>query len=179
LVSDGATEALLGAHRALDDHRARLLRMFRHRLPHVRTNATRLLRYLVYERERTALLFVKALDDSEASVRRAAVAGLAWMRTSARTLGPLLEQGLRRSALMKRVHYALGLAELGAAPRNLVPLLVRALKLPDIRLDALLALERRGTPPRAAIPALHRALRDRDINVRAGAERVLRNIERR
>src|SRR6185503_5444576 len=85
-TSDGAMRALAGANRALDDHRPQLLRMLRHRLPHVRANATFLLRFLVHDKDKTVPYLAQALDDSEAIVRKSAVGGFRWMWEAAQPL---------------------------------------------------------------------------------------------
>jgi hypothetical protein len=135
---------------------------------------------LVYDREKTARLLERALDDAAPEVRAASVAAFYLLKSSGRELADRLKKRLSRLALEKKVSCSLALAELGKPPTDLLDTIRRGLRgTPAIRFDCIRALEKFKGRIDPALPELRTALKDRDINVRTRAADLLAERVRR
>ena len=124
-----------------------------------------------------------ALADRSARVQQIALVGLYRIalddRPAVRPALPALRTVLQGADAVNRSHAAQLLGMLGADPKTVVPLLVKAVTDPNhlVRTAAARALGEIGPAARAAVPELVEALRDGENLVRLNAELALRAID--
>jgi HEAT repeat protein len=129
---------------------------------------------------------IAALEDSETSVRLAALAALCpgfpfalGADPHVEAAIPALGRALKDRVAEVRQHAALALFTIGPRAEATVPALIEALadRHADVRKEAAWALFAIGPPARAATKALSEATRDRDWAVRVAAAKALAGVQ--
>ena len=120
---------------------------------------------------------IKALGDSDSSVRRGAIAALSKIGEPA---VPALIGALGDYTSRVRLHaaWALGEGEVAKAAKKAVPALIMTLadEYEDVRATAAFSLGLIGEPAKVAVPALAEALGDERQQIRSVAAEALRRI---